>query len=244
MVLKRKRSESEISLSSSSTFCSPPRSDQLAVVMDVDGTNTSPLRHFLRNTTPAHLPSRTIKRFRDNRPSDEEVHRKFYAWRAHHQAASAVGPSAHARPHAERTLNMLYSAQKQHHQLDSLATQPQFHPAIQPQPQESQSSLHSFWKLPKAADVSANAVLTAIDLPTSCEDCGHALRGGYGEGDSMDVDGFSTDAETGCVTCGKHVCSHCSITNLGDQRRCLICAGKKVWIGGLGWAGTSGLKVC
>lgn len=255
MVLKRKRSESEFSFDSSSTFCSPTRLDQFANVMDTDGDNSSFLRRFQRNTTPAHLSGRTMKRFRDSRPSDEEVHRKFYAWRAHHQAAASssvvleVGPPAHTRLHAERTLNMLYSAQKQHvaHEqqspFGSLATQPQPEPAAPSH--GSQASLHNFWKLPpKPAAVSHGAVRAQVDQHTNCDDCGQTLREGLGDDDSMDVDGFGADAETGCAACGKHVCSHCSITNLGEQRRCLICAGKKVWIGGLGWAGISGLKVC
>ncbi|KAI6083569.1 hypothetical protein F4821DRAFT_244600 [Hypoxylon rubiginosum] len=223
MVLKRKRSESEFSFDSSSTFCSPTRLDQFANVMDTDGDNSSFLRRFQRNTTPAHLSGRTMKRFRDSRPSDEEVH--------------------------QRTLNMLYSAQKQHvaHEqqspFGSLATQPQPEPAAPSH--GSQASLHNFWKLPpKPAAVSHGAVRAQVDQHTNCDDCGQTLREGLGDDDSMDVDGFGADAETGCAACGKHVCSHCSITNLGEQRRCLICAGKKVWIGGLGWAGISGLKVC
>ncbi|XXH05481.1 hypothetical protein Hte_011911 [Hypoxylon texense] len=255
MALKRKRSESELSFSSSSTFGSPTQPGQFANAMDMDGASASSIRRFSHNTTPAHLSSRTMKRFRNGRPSDEEVHRKFYAWRAHHQAASAVGSPAYARPYAERTLNMLYSAQKQHiahehqhqqFQLDSLATQPQPQPATQPhsQPEGTQVSLHSFWKLPKPAAASVPSVPVSFDQPTSCEDCGQTLREGRDDEDSMDLDGYGGEAETGCMGCGKHVCSHCSITNLGEQRRCLICAGKKVWIGGLGWAGTSAVKVC
>ncbi|KAI1762332.1 hypothetical protein GGR53DRAFT_501926 [Hypoxylon sp. FL1150] len=231
MVLKRKRSESELSFDSSSTFCSPTRLDQFSQfsnVMDTDGDNSSFLRRFQRTTTttPAHMSGRTMKRLRDSRPSDEELH--------------------------QRTLNMLYMAQKQHvaHgqqcQLGGLAPQPQPEPAAHPQsqPQGAQASLHSFWKLPKPAAISHIAVSAQVDQHTNCEDCGQTLREGLAGDDSMDVDGFGADAETGCATCGKHVCSHCSITNMGEQRRCLICAGKKVWIGGLGWAGIAGLKVC
>ncbi|KAI8959830.1 hypothetical protein F5Y11DRAFT_331916 [Daldinia sp. FL1419] len=227
MQLKRKRSESELS-SSSSAFGSPSRPEQLTM-MDMDSiANVSPIRRTSRSTTPSHLPSRTMKRFRNSRPSDEEIH--------------------------ERTLNMLYTAQKQHMSYQQaspftgLLTQPQ----PQPQPmqltsQGAQASLHNFWKLPNAAATSSTLVSPPIDHlvydgPTSCEDCGEALHEGASE-DSMDVDDFSA-VETGCSDCGKHVCSHCSITNLGEQRKCLICAGRKVWVGGLGWAGVSGIKVC
>ncbi|KAI1204808.1 uncharacterized protein F4807DRAFT_445759 [Annulohypoxylon truncatum] len=234
MVLKRKRSESELSFSSSSAFSSPTRLDQFSA-MDID---TSPIRmsSSSRSSTPAHLHSRTLKRFRDSRPSDEEIH--------------------------QRTLNMLYTAQKQHiaHQTqqqhfqlthNALAAQP-------PRPQaqvQAQASLHNFWKLPTSsaapASVPGTTTLALIDHaaysegPANCEDCGQTLREGGGSGDeAMDVDGFGAESSTGCGSCGKHVCSHCSITNLGEQRRCLICAGKKVWVGGLGWAGIQSLKVC
>ncbi|OTB05682.1 hypothetical protein M426DRAFT_319670 [Hypoxylon sp. CI-4A] len=242
MVLKRKRSESELSFGSSSAFSSPQKPDQFTF-MDLDGGNTSPMRQTSRSSTPAHLHSRTMKRFRDSRPSDEEIH--------------------------QRTLNMLYTAQKhhivyeqqqQHAQLQStgLGTQPLPQPLSQnaktlvAQGQTTQASLHSFWKLPAAAaaavapSVLAQAQPTLVyDGPSSCEDCGHTLREGTGvDPESMDVDGFAVGVETSCGGCGKHVCSHCSITNLGEQRQCLICAGKKVWVGGLGWAGIASLKVC
>ncbi|OTA64005.1 hypothetical protein K449DRAFT_380942 [Hypoxylon sp. EC38] len=237
MVLKRKRSESELSLSSSSAFNSPQRPDHFSS-MDLD---TSPIRRTSRSSTPSHLPSRTMKRFRDSRPSDEEIH--------------------------QRTLNMLYTAQKQHlihqQQQQELAHMAglAIHPQPQPQPQPrlqitsphshgaAQASLHSFWKLPSAAapptvafPPPVDTLALVYDSPANCEDCGQMLAGNE---DAMDVDDFGAGAEeTSCGACGKHVCSHCSITNLGEQRRCLICAGKKVWVGGLGWAGVSGVKVC
>ncbi|KAI2628034.1 hypothetical protein GGS26DRAFT_560877 [Hypomontagnella submonticulosa] len=226
MQLKRKRSESELSISSS-IFSSPTKPEQFTA-MDMDDNNTSPLRRMSRGSTPSHLPSRTMKRFRDSRPSDEQIH--------------------------QRTLNMLYTAQKQHiahqhhSQFASLATQPRPQPASTAS-QGAQASLHSFWKLPSAAAPPTTLVQPPVDRltydgPSNCEDCGQALAGGVGDEDSMDVDGFGADTETSCGACGKHVCSHCSITNLGEQRRCLICAGKKVWVGGLGWAGVSAVKVC
>ncbi|KAI1414050.1 hypothetical protein F5Y13DRAFT_159637 [Hypoxylon sp. FL1857] len=230
MVLKRKRSESEMSLSSSSAFSSPPRPDHFSA-MDLD---TSPIRRTSRSSTPAHLHSRTMKRFRDSRPSDEEIH--------------------------QRTLNMLYTAQRQqialqhHHQEHVQMAGLTILPQPRPQPptahsQGAQASLHSFWKLPSTAappTIAASPLVNSsvYDGPINCEDCGQTLREGASDEDAMDVDEFGTGVETSCGACGKHVCSHCSITNLGEQRRCLICAGKKVWVGGLGWAGVSSVKVC
>ncbi|KAI1463224.1 uncharacterized protein F4812DRAFT_447540 [Daldinia caldariorum] len=226
MQLKRKRSESELS-SSSSAFGSPSRPEQLSM-MEMDSiANVSPIRQTSRSSTPSHLHSRTMKRFRNSRPSDEEIH--------------------------ERTLNMLYTAQKQHfshqqtHPFASLPTHRQPHPAQMPS-QGAQASLHDLWKLPHVAPTSNTSVPPPVDRlvydsPTNCDDCGETLREGAGE-DSMDLDGFGSDVDAGCAGCGKHVCSHCSITNLGEQRKCLICAGRKVWVGGLGWTGVSGIKVC
>lgn len=80
-LLKRKRSDSELSFSSGSTFSSPPRPgsssfDFCTMAMAMDGR--PPAFSPIRSRTPSHLHSRTMKRFRNNRPSDEEVHRKFH----------------------------------------------------------------------------------------------------------------------------------------------------------------------
>ncbi|KAI1496091.1 hypothetical protein F5X99DRAFT_401379 [Biscogniauxia marginata] len=244
MFLKRKRSESELSLSSSSALGSPSRHD--ATTMDMAAS---------RVAAPAHLPSRTMKRFRDSRPSDAEVHRKFYEWRAHHhlqsqsQSQGLLQSSSFSRDaRTERTLNMLYTAQKQlPHQPPAAFA---FAQAPPPAPsQGAQASLHKFWNLPNSAAspaASSPPVDRSIYAPASCEDCGQGLGGAGcgGDDDAMDVDSFDMDVETGCSACGKHVCSHCSITNLGEQRRCLICAGKKIWVGGVGWTTSVGVPVC
>lgn len=57
--------------------------------------------------------------------------------------------------------------------------------------------------------------------------------------------GFETYINV-CSACSKAVCFSCSVSKLGEQRRCLRCAGtenkatckNKKWGGGLGW--TSG----
>lgn len=86
MVLKRKRSESELSTSTTSTFNSPPRINSFSpqssdVSMDTDDFTftahypVSPLSRFSNQNF--HIPGRTMKRLRDNRPSEHEVHRKL-----------------------------------------------------------------------------------------------------------------------------------------------------------------------
>lgn len=75
-----------------------------------------------------------------------------------------------------------------------------------------------------------------LDAPSHCEDCGHLLRAAEttGDGDDamdtdmdLDLDGYggAGPETTGCGACGKHVCSHCSVSHLGERRQCLLCAG-------------------
>ncbi|KAK7914380.1 ORF21 [Apiospora marii] len=223
MVVKRKHSESELSVSPLSTCSfnnSPLRADSGAFQFDMMKSSL----HFSPQKSSSHLHSRTMKRFRDSRPSQREVH--------------------------ERTLNMLYNAQKhQPHDDVHMQTMPmQIQSATAQQPhhhhqQQAQVSLHNFWNLPNTNSASATFNATpasiaspSIDEPTDCEDCGQALHDTM-DGDTMDVDDAT---DWGCGDCGKHVCSHCSITNLGEQRRCLGCAGKKSWVGGIGWTPNAG----
>lgn len=133
----------------------------------------------------------------------------------------------------ERTLNMLFAAQRQQnpsqpHEM----SQPQHHVPVgaQPGPSSSlspshQTSLHSFWNLPSRPSASAESLPSiTVDTPTECEDCGQNF-GGDDDDAMMDVDDISAPEGSSCGACGKHVCSHCSITNIGQQRRCLSCAG-------------------
>ncbi|KAK0724732.1 hypothetical protein B0H67DRAFT_481475 [Lasiosphaeris hirsuta] len=221
MLHKRKRSESELSFNS--TFSSPTRPgassfDFAAMEAGCRGPFSS------RPSTPSHLHSRTMKRFRDNRPSDEEVH--------------------------QRTLSMLYSAQQHHQRPEQAHTQQQSEVApttpfdaqaqAQIQPDSQQRSLHSFWRLPVTASTSATSsaapsplIIRQQDASASCEDCGAEL-----ERDTsamvVECEGMGIE-EHSCGACGKSVCFSCSISNLGKHRRCLVCAERKVWVGGIGW---------
>ena len=76
----------------------------------------------------------------------------------------------------------------------------------------------------------------AFERPAACEDCGAGLD------DGMDVDGGAGD-DTACGACGKHICYSCSVSNLGEQKRCLHCAGRRVWVGGIGWTNAE-VSVC
>ncbi|KAI2641095.1 hypothetical protein GGS21DRAFT_502955 [Xylaria nigripes] len=211
MELKRKRSESDFSTSTTSSFnssfqsgsISPPFAD---TPMRID-SSISPLLHINdRKLSFPHVPGRTMKRFRDNRPSEHEVH--------------------------QRTLDMLYAAQRlpttaSVHKISTAGQQQQHTPvAVQPSLSQTshQTSLHKFWNLPLCPLTTppTEFISSMIDAPTECDDCGQKLGGD--DDNMMDLDGASESESTSCFACGKHVCSHCSISNIGEQRRCLACA--------------------
>ncbi|QPG95057.1 hypothetical protein C2857_007559 [Epichloe festucae Fl1] len=205
MTLKRKRSDPELcsspsSSSSVSVFSSPPSN----ALSDVNPQAFS-------NMPAAHLHSRTFKRHRDSRPSEEQVH--------------------------QHTLNLLYSARQQSAQ-DVRGAPPQAVAAAQPsKQQQQQQSLHRFWSISSAAPVAPEIDLRRSSTPApscTCEDCGARLGSGGG-GHGIDVDDDFAMWNSACGACGKHVCFSCSVSNLGDERRCLQCAGRKVWVGGVGW---------
>ncbi len=74
---------------------------------------------------------------------------------------------------------------------------------------------------------------------TNCEDCNASLNAAD-NGDAMDVDMMmDIDMDGGnhaCTACGKQVCHSCSVSNLSVDKRCLHCAGRKAWVGGIGWS--------
>lgn len=69
MLLKRKRSDSEMSSPSYSMSPSPTQSGAIA--------SAPYMSQFGHEITPLHLSSRTRKRVRDNRPSEHQIHGKY-----------------------------------------------------------------------------------------------------------------------------------------------------------------------
>ncbi|KAK2749013.1 orf21 protein [Colletotrichum kahawae] len=142
MALKRKRSTSELV----TLFNSPARSDSSVESFDFP---ISPSLAFPRAfATPSHLDSRTRKRFRDNRPSQEEVH--------------------------QRTLKMLYSAQQQDQHMEAEFSPSPAPPVAAAR--NTQKSLHSFWNIksaqPPVSRMASPPVHQRALSPMSCEDCG------------------------------------------------------------------------
>lgn len=235
-ILKRKRSESEFSFSSGSTFSSPPRPGSSSFNFGGMDASISPIRY---GATASHLPSRTTKRFRDNRLPEEEIHRKSHIKDLWRSRLSSLRKSL-TLP-AEHTLKMLYSAQQQHHdppqhheQLSQRTTQPQPGMAA-PSRSSGQKSLHAFWNIPSPAAVPdmlpppiEKAALALANGQTSCEDCGTRIPPDGGDDAMMDVDGYPdvAAAASRCVACAKVVCGSCSVSNMGAEPRCLVCAGR------------------
>lgn len=125
---------------------------------------------------------------------------------------------------AERTLNLLFSAQQQHHEAQPTVTSTQAQePSETVQNTTTQHSLHRFWTIssaPKPPTANTHFSSQQQQVCVACEDCGASLDSGM-----MDVDGASAGA-CACGACGKHVCFSCSVSNLGEEKRCLQCAGR------------------
>jgi hypothetical protein len=116
---------------------------------------------------------------------------------------------------------MLYSAQNQsqHAEIQSEHMQTE---AQTTRPESTQQSLHRFWNISSAPSASTSTLNQTELAPTNCDDCGVGLTG---VDNGMEVDGFDNEDHS-CGACGKHVCFSCSVSNLGEQKRCLRCAGR------------------
>ncbi|UZP32518.1 hypothetical protein NXS19_000334 [Fusarium pseudograminearum] len=131
------------------------------------------------------------------------------------------------RPSAEKihqhTLNMLYSAQNQNQDVEIPSEHMQTETQTT-QPESTQQSLHRFWNISSAPSTSTSTLNQTELAPSNCDDCGVSLNN---SDDGMDLDGFNNEDHS-CGACNKHVCFSCSVSNLGEQRRCLQCAGRNV----------------
>ncbi|KAG6010004.1 hypothetical protein E4U21_000445 [Claviceps maximensis] len=224
MHLKRKRSQPRLSSphSTSSDSSPPPSCNDNGGVMDTHPPS-------LDNVPDVHVHAsgRTLKRYRDNRPSEEQVHQRTLK-----MLYSAQLPSS------DDTQHTLSSRQDQHEHEHEASTASANHST-------KQQSLHQFWTIRSApapsSSLSANASM--LSAPRACEDCGARLGGGGGDVMDVDVDVDDLPTETtACVACGKHVCFGCSVSNLGEQMRCLRCAGRKD--GGFSCWNNAGYVLC
>ena len=91
MLLKRKRSESEFSFSP--VFSSSHSVNDGFNFNAMSAMDTARRGFFSpRLSVPSHLPSRTLKRFRDSRPPEEEIHREFVLMLALNQCECLPAP--------------------------------------------------------------------------------------------------------------------------------------------------------
>lgn len=223
MVLKRKRSSSELCSSpssGSSTSSSPPRQNAFNFSM-IGASNT-----------PSHQSGRTMKRVRNSRPTEQLVHREFHLLLLDMYLSMCVMLILPT----ERTLGMLYSAQQRPAHVQDMMDDTSMESSNQtstptPTPQQS---LHRFWHINSTPSSAPSMKDQGAPQATNCDDCGGNI---CGENDGMDIDGYGGD-DSACGACEKQVCFSCSVSNLGERRRCLHCAGRKVWVGGIGWANT------
>ena len=143
---------------------------------------------------------------------------------------------------AEQTLSMLYSAQKNQQPSHTPPQNP--HTPFNTNNAIQQTSLHSFWSLPSrtsscaSSDVGASPPsLAVICQAANCEDCETPLISADGDAMDidMDIDVQGTALDYACSKCQKLVCHRCAISIMGADRRCLMCAGRRTWVGGIGW---------
>ena len=208
MVVKRKRSESDFS-SSSSLPSSPPSS----------GAYFAPAHTAEPVPTPSWLSSRTRKRYRNNRPAESEVHRGC-SW--------TVPKNCQLMKSTDHTLSLLYRAQ-QNQLVQPLLSHPETPQAMSVAhvPPTQKTNLHKFWSLPQKPQQLSSTVPSFYRTvtPTHCEDCSASLDGAD-DGEAMDVDMMTTDVDErdfGCTSCGKQVCHSCAVSILGMERKCLGC---------------------
>lgn len=133
----------------------------------------------------------------------------------------------------ERTLSLLYSAQQHPHSSPILEHENQSQEAPQTMtPPSNQQSLHRFFNI-SSKPTAPTTSMPQLERPSNCDDCGTSLD--TGNGDEMEIDDLAPE-DHACGACGRAVCFSCSVSNLGEQKRCLRCVGRKDHVGGVGWS--------
>ena len=137
----------------------------------------------------------------------------------------------------EYTYQRLYQAQANSAEKTAVPAHPR--PAFIPSRStcKQQGSLHNFWALPASQPVpdGVNLMNQPAVTQLKCDDCDNLLSQELGNAMEADVDG-PTLFEFRCRGCRKNVCDRCAVVYADEGRECLQCtAGKKKWVGGLGW---------
>jgi len=148
-----------------------------------------------------------MKRYRDNRPSQEIIH--------------------------ATTMQKMYAAQRQGHAAEPLLSAPILDVEAQTDSGYGQKRLDAFWSVPKTQTSGARQTWTTNHEAwhgPKCEDCDAPVvdteDSGMSRADyTMGGTGAAAVQAGGCCAgCGRRVCGLCSL--IREQRVCLECAGK------------------
>ncbi|KJR82646.1 uncharacterized protein SPSK_03624 [Sporothrix schenckii 1099-18] len=187
--LKRKRSDSELSFSCSTTLSSPPRptADFGSSPSPSDDVTTLPAI-FRGRGTPLHFNSRTLKRYRDSRPSEAEVHehtlKLLYSAQQSGRVRLSSGPGQNRQQmvglggqDGQDSQHDLPALQGQHSLgLDSVDTD------------QNQRSLHSFWNIAQPVSRQRTPLVIEADGYTPGVSTMHVSQGPNGATVYKEVD--------------------------------------------------------
>jgi len=167
------------------------------------------------------LNSRTLKRHRDNRPSEEMIYAQTL-----HKLYGAQRP----RPSEAIAYESMEVEGRPGRRLED-SGQAQASGTAQ-----KQKSLHSFWSLVNVSQhdiASDNDVLLAANGGERCEDCDAPMRPTSTEPDGdhtmddvvMELEDQAHQGGGMCSGCGRRVCGLCSLVPR-ERRMCLDCVGQ------------------
>jgi hypothetical protein len=175
------------------------------------------------NDTTRHLHSRTRKRFRNDRPDDQTVYRKF-------SLSSARCSRVCVNTQAENTLRLLFSGQKQPmitaHSFDEAASEAEISEAEIPDPR--QQKLRRFF-LPTQPSSSMDLGLTNQKVTT-------ASSFGRIQNDFPDAELSVDSATSGSTTpYSEEMEMDVPMDIEADNGNHRTVSDAKTWVGGIGW---------
>jgi hypothetical protein len=207
MQLKRKRSTD---VSTSTSHFSATSHTTSTTSASRQSHSPSPFQSHPASHEAPGVNSRTLKRYRDNRPPEDMIYQK--------------------------TLHRLYAAQRQGHNAGPVLSPPldETTSRVGEGDMSGQKSLDAFWRIPSAQEGSQIRLGPSVageSQGARCEDCDSPMKesqtDGEGDYDMTETASLETIAHSGggqCTTCAKMVCGLCSLVR--EYRVCLECAGK------------------
>lgn len=237
MILKRKRSDSTISASSTATAALRDQSSSPCPEPFKFGYASYTTRP-VHQTEPSRLHSRTRKRHRDNRPDEDTIYSKFdllyfclYFFPA--LPSSLDSPKLNCGRSPENTYHKLFAAARSPPIMTPSSSQDYTPPQPSQSPQH-QHSLHTFWSI-SSPPIASDPIDIVPSPAPSCEDCEAPLDSSDNDASMSGID--EEDARgsgSACRCCGRRVCGICAVIEIGVGRECLQCrtSRRKKWVGG------------